>query len=233
LLLLLLLLLFIIFVFKTSHKKWHMTLDEVNEQTTKNNWLFIQSLEMLCKIVIELVAVWAVALFSWKNLYSFSSSLRLKTKSVGVCLLYPSKNKMMGPVILVALRAHHTPTLMSCNAIWFGDFLLTVSICYFYYLHDGWSNLNCKICQQSIDFTTAHFCKTSQKTEHSQQRLSGHVLWMELEHQGPAYQFAATLFFVISNIVFHSKNPLYYTISYSQVGMIEICYAQFLNLYCS
>jgi hypothetical protein len=56
----------------------HTPLDGLNEQVRKDNGLIIQFLEMLHKIVIELLAGWTVALFSWKNLYSFSSSHRFK-----------------------------------------------------------------------------------------------------------------------------------------------------------
>jgi hypothetical protein len=74
---------------------------------------------MLHKAATELLAVHVAAPYCLKDPYSFSS-LKFK-KMVEEFVQHLSElnvyKKVMGPIILVALTVHHTPTSMSHNEI--------------------------------------------------------------------------------------------------------------------
>jgi hypothetical protein len=95
--------------------------------------------KLLCKVAIELLAVEAVTMPCWKNMYSFSSTLVFLKNDATVCPLHPPaftvSEKKMGLIILNALRAHHTSTLMLCKCtLYITIEILVTSVCYFEYL---------------------------------------------------------------------------------------------------
>jgi len=75
--------------------------------------------KLLSKVAIELLAVEAVRLPCWKNMYSFSLTLIFLKNGARIYPLYPSaftvSEKKIGLIILYALRAHHTPILRLCK----------------------------------------------------------------------------------------------------------------------
>jgi hypothetical protein len=73
---------------------------------------------MSCKAIIVLLELWAVAPSSWKNPYPSPRLLKFQQGARNCPMRLSEFNvseKMMGPItrILIALMAHHTPTLKS------------------------------------------------------------------------------------------------------------------------
>jgi hypothetical protein len=74
-------------------------------------------LKILPNRAIGLLAVWAVVPSRWKNRHSFALFRILKGAGIHpLCLSeFIVCGKKRGPIILVALTAHHTPTFMTYN----------------------------------------------------------------------------------------------------------------------
>jgi hypothetical protein len=100
---------------------------------------------------VESLTVYAVSLYCWKNLYSFSSLLIFQRKKLGGggdFPIYLSELILSGKIcsiIVATLTAHHTPILGSYNDTLCILGLYTNHFKYFEYLHDCLSNLIHKI----------------------------------------------------------------------------------------
>ena len=94
-----------------------MGLDRANEQVTKKS--IIRYLQMLRKTAIELHAVLMAAPPCWKNPFSLSWSLKFSLNVARICSMYILQFivsvRKVDLVIIVALLAHYTATVMSCK----------------------------------------------------------------------------------------------------------------------
>jgi hypothetical protein len=87
--------------------------DRSGERADHKGWLFIRYQNWSCRAAIELHGIWAVA--------PCPQHLLKKKKIIGarICPVYLSEfivsEKKIDPTILVALTAHYTPNLTSCN----------------------------------------------------------------------------------------------------------------------
>ena len=79
--------------------------------------------------------------------------LHFQKKNMMFCMLYHSElilsEKKMGPNVIVALTAHHTPKLMPCSSS-------NGIFCRTYHLREYLSSFVCKISQHWIKFNVTH-----------------------------------------------------------------------------